>query len=310
MLLTPYWLLKHDATWALEEVKQTLLKIPQQSCLLTDMGDFPVNPLVLLGVGSSFAFSGLFYHLHKEKKEELKKLKEIPIFKPDQHLVKVLKASPHRRLQYVAVEGLVQADGEPLASQFVPRCYGVIQKITVEEHWKFWNSLTKTWSTRTMNRKESNNSVPFGLVSPGAYINDLYVKVQNPLEASGCYLDRVYFKVRRAEKGLADMVINGINGEEPVAIEESEELLRVGSILTGYGEVVLEGGQVMSLRAPQDGRKFILVPTDHKSFMDRHEGTASMWKTLAAITGITGTAILAKVICGYVGNQDGKSKKA
>lgn len=41
----------------------------------TDMGDLPVNPLVLLGVGSSFAFSGLFYHLYQEKKKELKKLK-------------------------------------------------------------------------------------------------------------------------------------------------------------------------------------------------------------------------------------------
>lgn len=43
--------------------------------LHTDMGDFSVNPLVLIGVGSSFAFSGLFYHLYQEKKKELMKLK-------------------------------------------------------------------------------------------------------------------------------------------------------------------------------------------------------------------------------------------
>ncbi|KAK9539360.1 hypothetical protein VZT92_004470 [Zoarces viviparus] len=153
------------------------------------MADIPINPLVVIGVGSSFAFSGLFYHLYQEKKKELEKLKEIPVFKPDQHLLRVLRATPHKRLQYVAVEGLVQADGEPLASHFVPRCFGVIQKIAVEEHWKYWNSLTKTWNSRTMNRKETNNSVPFSLVSPG-YMSDLYVKIQNPLEASGCYLDR------------------------------------------------------------------------------------------------------------------------
>lgn len=272
------------------------------------MSDLPVNPLVLIGIGSSFAFSGLFYKLYKEKKEELKKLKEIPIFKPDQHLVKILRASPHKRLQYVAVEGLVQADGEPLASQFVPRCFGVIQKIAVEEHWKYWNSLTKTWNSRTMNRKETNNTVPFSLVSPGAYITDLYVKIQNPLEASGCDLERVYFKVRRAEEGLVNVMMQGINGEKPVAMEESEELLRVGSTLTGFGEVVLEGGQVMRLQAPQDGRKFILVPTDYRSFMDRHEKTASMWKALTAVTGITGASLLAKVIYGLVGKQDDKSK--
>ncbi|XP_041804757.1 mitochondrial ubiquitin ligase activator of nfkb 1-A [Chelmon rostratus] len=272
------------------------------------MGDLPVNPLLLIGVGSSFAFSGLFYHLYKEKKEELKKLKEIPNFKPDQHLVKVLKASPHKRLQYVAVEGLVQADGEPLPSQFVPRCFGVIQKIAVEEHWKYWNSLSRTWNSRTMNRKETNNAVPFSLVSPGAYITDLYVKVQNPLEASGCCLERVYFKVRRAEDGLVNMVVQGLSGEKPVAMEESEEMLRVGSTLTGFGEVVLEGGQVMRLQAPQDGRKYILVPTDYRSFLDRHERSASMWKTLTAVTGITGASVLAKIIYGLVGKQDDRSK--
>ncbi|XP_051255592.1 mitochondrial ubiquitin ligase activator of nfkb 1-A [Dicentrarchus labrax] len=268
------------------------------------MGDF----LVLIGVGSSFAFSGLFYHLYQEKTKELKKLKEIPIFKPDQHLVRVLKASPHKRLQYVAVEGLVQADGEPLASQFVPRCFGVIQKIAVEEHWKYWNSLSKTWNSRTMNRKETNNAVPFSLVSPGAYFTDLYVKVQNPLEASGCYLERVYFKVRRAEEGLINVVVQGFSGEKPVAMEESEELLRVGSTLTGFGEVVLEGGQVMRLQAPQDGRKYILVPTDYRSFLDRHERTASMWKALTAFTGITGVCLLAGVIRGMMGKQDDRSK--
>ncbi|KAM6989364.1 mitochondrial ubiquitin ligase activator of nfkb 1-A [Tautogolabrus adspersus] len=272
------------------------------------MGDFPVNALVVIGVGSSFAFSSLFYHLYQEKKKELVKLKEIPVFKPDRHLVQVLKSSPLRRLQYVAVEGLVRADGEPLASQFVPRCFGVIQKISVEETWKYWNSLSRTWNSRTMNKKETNNSVPFSLVSPGAYINDLFVKVQNPLEASGDYLERVYFKVRRAEEGLVDVVLQGISGEKPSTMEESEELLREGSILTGFGEVVLEGGQVMRLQAPQDGRKFILVPTDHRSFLDRHERSASMWKTLAAVTGITGASILAKVIYGMVGKQDDRSK--
>ncbi|XP_041659867.1 mitochondrial ubiquitin ligase activator of nfkb 1-A [Cheilinus undulatus] len=272
------------------------------------MGDFPVNPLVMVGIGSSFAFSSLFYHLYQEKKKELVKLKEIPVFKPDRHLVQVLKSSQQKRLRYVAVEGLVQADGEPLASQFVPRSFGVIQKISVEETWKYWNSLTRTWNSRTMNKKETNNSVPFSLVSPGAYINDYFVKVQNPLQASGDFLERVYFKVRRAEEGLVDVVVQGLSGEKPVAMEEREELLRVGSTLTGFGEVVLEGGKTMRLQAPQDGRKFILIPSDHKSFMDRHESAASMWKTLSAVTGITGATILVKVLYDLVGKQDDRSK--
>lgn len=150
--------------------------------------------------------------------------------------------------------------------------------------------------------------MPFSLVSPGVYISDLYVKVQNPLEASGSYMDRIYHRVRRAEEGLVNVMLQGLNGEKPVAMEESEELLRVGSTLTGFGEVVLEGGQVMRLQAPQDGREYVLVPTDYRSFIDRHERSASMWKTLTAVTGITGASLLAGVIYNLVGKKDDRSQ--
>lgn len=271
------------------------------------MSDFIMSPFVWVGIGSSFAFSGLFYRLYQDKKNELEKIKEIPIFKPDQYLMSTLRASPHRRLQYVAVEGMVQADGEPIASQYVPRCFGVIQKIAVEEHWKYWNSFTRTWNSRTMNKKETNNSVPFSLVSPRAYINDLRIKVHEPLEASGDFLERVYHKIKHAQEDMVNIVLQGISGEKPGALEEKEEILKVGSMLTGFGEVVLEGGEVIRLQAPKDGRKYILVPGDYRSFMDRHESSAQMWKTLTALTGITGSTLLAAVIYNIFGDQDKRS---
>lgn len=159
-----------------------------------------------------------------------------------------------------------------------------------------------------MNRKESNNAVPFSLVTPGAYIADLYVKVQNPLEASGCFLERVHYKYRRAEEGLVDLMVQGLSGERPMGMAESEELLRVGSTLTGFGEVVLEGGQVMRLQAPQDGRKYILVSTDHRSLIDRHESSAGMWKTLTAVSGMTGASLLASIVYRWVGKQGDRSE--
>uniref|UniRef100_A0A3P9QDM7 RING-type E3 ubiquitin transferase n=1 Tax=Poecilia reticulata TaxID=8081 RepID=A0A3P9QDM7_POERE len=304
------------------------------------MGDSSPHPLVLIGMGTSIAFSGLFYNLYRGKKEEIKLLKKIPVFKPDDHLLKVLNASSHKRLQYVAVEGrnlslllllfyffflqcevfedfqfsvclcegVVQADGEVLQSKFVPRCHGVIQKVVVEEHWKYWSHVTRTWNSRTINKNETNNSVPFSLVQPGSYIADVHVKVQNPLEASGCYMERVYSKVRRSQEGLAEMVAQGLSGEKPAAMVESEQMLRVGSSLTGFGEVVLEGGRVVSLRAPQDGRSYILLPSDYRSFMDRHEASASMWKTLTAVTGLTAASLFAAVLYKAFGKPDDRSR--
>ncbi|XP_072297129.1 mitochondrial ubiquitin ligase activator of nfkb 1-A [Eucyclogobius newberryi] len=272
------------------------------------MSDFTANPFVWVGIGCSFTFSGLFFRLYQDKKKELEKLKEIPVFKPGPLLVGVLTASPHKRLQYVAVEGMVQADGEPIASQYVPQCSGVIQRIVVEERWKYWNSFTRTWNSRTMNKKETNNMVPFSLVDPRAFINNFYIKVHKPLEASGDFMERVYHKMKRAEEDVVNIVLQSISGEKPGALVVEEEMLKVGSTLTGFGEVILEGGQVMRLQAPQDGRKYILVPGDYRSFMDRHESSASMWKTLTALTGITGATVLAAVIYSAVGDQDRRSK--
>lgn len=163
-------------------------------------------------------------------------------------------------------------------------------------------------NSRTRNKTEKKNTVPFSLVSPGAYFTDTCVKVQNPLEACGSYLERVHVKVRRAEEGLVDLVVQGISGEKPVSKVESEELLRVGSTLTGFGEVVMEGGRVMRLQAPMDGRSFVLVSSDHRSFLDRHERSGSMWKKLTAVSGITGASLLAGVIYRVLGKEGERSK--
>lgn len=148
--------------------------------------------------------------------------------------------------------------------------------------------------------------MPFSLVKRGLFISDLHVKVQNPLEASGSYLERVHYRFRAAKDGLLNVVLQGISGERPEKLEESEELLRVGTAVTGFGEVVLEHGDSMRLQAPRDGREYILISSDHRSFMERHEATANMWKVLAAASGILGTCLLASLLKGSGGRQDSK----
>lgn len=152
--------------------------------------------------------------------------------------------------------------------------------------------------------------MPFSLVSPGAYFTDVHVKVHNPLDACGSHLERVHFKVRRAEEGLVDLVVQGISGEKPVSKVESEELLLVGSTLTGFGEVVMEGGGAARLQAPKDGRRFVLVSGDHRSLVDRQERSAGLWKMLTAASGIAGASLVAGVLYGAMGKEGERSKKA
>lgn len=267
------------------------------------MSDHLLNPLTVICAGSCFAFSGLFYKLYSDKRQEVQKLKEIPNFQADHHLLRILNASSNKRLHYVAVEGLVQAIGEPISSQYVPRCHGVIQKITVNEHWKYWNSVLKTWVSKKVNKQQTTNTVPFSLVQPGSYISEVSVRVDSPLEARGDYLEQMHKRLRQAKEGLMDAVMGELSGEKPVALEEREELLRVGSALTAFGELVLEQDKVMRLQPPKDGRSYIMIPSDYKSFIQRHENSANMWKSLTALFGITGFALIGGFIHGVV-NKD------
>ncbi|XP_051554014.1 mitochondrial ubiquitin ligase activator of nfkb 1-A-like [Myxocyprinus asiaticus] len=264
-----------------------------------------LNPLTVISTGSCFAFSGLFYKLYSDKRQEIEKLKEIPNFQPDHHLLRILNASPNKKLHYVAVEGLVQAIGEPISSQYVPRCHGVIQKISVHEHWKYWNSYLQSWVSKKVNKKQTTNTVPFSLVLAGSYISDVSVRIDSPLEASGVYMEQVHRRLRHAKEGLVDIVVQELSGEKPVAQEEQEELLRVGASLTGFGELVLEQDKVMRLQPPKDGRSYVLIPSDYKSFIQRHESSASMWKGLTALFGITGFTLLA----GFIHSAISKDKK-
>jgi len=157
-------------------------------------------------------------------------------------------------------------------------------------------------------------------VEPGGYTytstttgggDDVYVKVQNPLEATGLELDRVHYRVRRAaEAGLPGAVLQGLSGERAVAKEETEELLKVGATVTCFGELVLEEesktGSVMRLQAPRDGRPYVLVATDHRSYVARHQSSASMWKSLAVACAAVGGTVLAGTVYGLLRKRDDK----
>ncbi|KAK1162452.1 mitochondrial ubiquitin ligase activator of nfkb 1-A [Acipenser oxyrinchus oxyrinchus] len=261
------------------------------------MSDSPVSPLTLICVGSSFAFSGLFYHLYQQKRQEIHKIEKIPKVQLNKDLIKILAASHRKRLGYAVIEGIVQPEGEPLASQYVPRCFGVIQKVIVREHKKVWNSITNSWNDRTQNSKESTNTVPFSLVPRGGDGGDgVSVQVVSPLEASNLCLEPVYRRLRKAQEGFVDYIAQGLSGEKPVGLQETEEMLRVGATLTGFGELVLEPGRVLKLQPPRDGQEYLLLLSDYKSFLQQHQKSLSMWKVLTALFGLAGATLLAYIL--------------
>lgn len=150
--------------------------------------------------------------------------------------------------------------------------------------------------SKKVNKQQTTNTVPFTLVQPGSFISDVCVRVDTPLEASGDFLQQVHRRVRSAKEGLVDAVLGEISGEKPIALEEQEDLLRVGVPLTAFGELVLEQEKIMRIQPPKDGRSFVLIPSDYNSFIQRHQNSATMWKGLTVLFGATGFTLLAGFI--------------
>uniref|UniRef100_A0A8C4RW69 RING-type E3 ubiquitin transferase n=1 Tax=Erpetoichthys calabaricus TaxID=27687 RepID=A0A8C4RW69_ERPCA len=250
------------------------------------MGDSMYSSMRLISIGGSFALSGLFYHLYTKKLGELQKLKEIPRIELNEDLIKTLDSSHQKCLQYVALEGIVKPDGESLASQFVPRCFGVIQRIIIQDCLNFeTHTLQMHWQTST-------NKLPFSLVPVSGYDPGISVHVDSPLSASVLSLEPVYCYIRKAKMAFTDYFVLELNGQKPWWLEEKEEMLKVGSTLTGFGELILDSNRMLRLRPPQDGQKYLLIISDYRSYLQHQESSVTVWKVLTGVFGLLGVALL------------------
>ncbi|NXX85231.1 MUL1A ligase, partial [Urocolius indicus] len=133
----------------------------------------PITPAELLCLGSSLAFSGLFYYLYRRKARAAAHIQEAPKLQVDDDLPALVSAADGRCLPYVALEGKEMmlwphtGTGSGLSS-FSPCCIswslgivlpakaaltshyheglqGVIQRLLLKEHRLIWNSLARSW---------------------------------------------------------------------------------------------------------------------------------------------------------------------
>ncbi|XP_010022113.1 PREDICTED: mitochondrial ubiquitin ligase activator of nfkb 1-A-like, partial [Nestor notabilis] len=124
-----------------------------------------ITPGELLCLGSSLAFSGLFYYLYRKKTRVVARIQEAPKLQVDDDLPALVSAADGRCLPYVALEGIVLPARAALTSHY-HGLQGVIQKLLLKEHRLVWNSLARSWSESERVLSEQVYTVPFLLASP------------------------------------------------------------------------------------------------------------------------------------------------
>ncbi|XP_041660306.1 mitochondrial ubiquitin ligase activator of nfkb 1-A [Cheilinus undulatus] len=252
------------------------------------MDGFPLTFTEAVCLGASLSLTGICYYLYRKSRKTLDQLDDAPHFNIDSKLGDILKATPGACLQYAVIEGPVQPIGEPLKSHFHKDLVGVLQKFKLTEHRLVWNGLSRTWTDSERVLHQRVNSVAFLISGP----DETTVRILNPLQALGHYMEITYEKFHQVTYGLGDIVGQYLSGEKLKGQLETEEMLKVGANLTCVGELILDTDGTLNLRPPSNGSLYFLSTTDFDTLRGEQESSAVLWKVLAIISALAGAAVL------------------
>ncbi|XP_062987921.1 mitochondrial ubiquitin ligase activator of nfkb 1-A-like [Elgaria multicarinata webbii] len=260
------------------------------------MDNLPLTPGELICLGSSLAFSGLFYYLHRKKAKVMAKIQEAPKLQVSASLPSILSATGSGCLQYVAIEGVVQPADVALTSPYHQELQGVIERLVLKEHRLIWNSLARSWTDSERVVLEQVHSVPFVLANPSGKAAG-QVSVESPFQASELPLEMVYERFQQTSHGFKDLLSHYLSGEKPKGFLETEEMLLVGSSLTGLGELVLHPDGSLHLQPPADGTGYFLSRGDWQTLLADMQSVSSLWKWAALLCGLAATAVAFRALC-------------
>ncbi|XP_065552555.1 mitochondrial ubiquitin ligase activator of NFKB 1 [Lathamus discolor] len=242
-------------------------------------------------LAASTALTALVCSVYRHRARVARGLEGARRVRLDGDLRAVLLEAPGRCVPYAVIEGVVQSVKETLSSQFVENCKGVVQRLTLQEHKMVWNRTTHLWNDYEKIIHQRTNTAPFDLVPAEEVAGSITVRVMKPLDAAELSLETVYEKFHPSVQSFTDVIGHYISGERPKGIQETEQMLKVGTALTGVGELVLDNATI-KLQPPKQGMPYYLSAMDFDSLLHRQESSVRFWKILTVVFGFATCAIL------------------
>ncbi|XP_018432028.1 PREDICTED: mitochondrial ubiquitin ligase activator of nfkb 1-A-like [Nanorana parkeri] len=238
--------------------------------------------------GSSLAFTSLFYYLYRRQRAAVCRIQAAPRLQVSADLRRLMETT--REMSYVALEGRVEAVGNAISSENHPHLQAVIQKHQMVEHRLFWNSLTSSWSEYVRVIYERVKEIPFQLCPLEG--DEVSVLVCDPQNASGLTLQIVHEKFNAASLNLSELLGHYFSGEKPTGLLETEEILPVGTILTGVGKLTLNHKGEMTLEPPENGSTYFLSLSGYEDILHQQESLAKIWRGAALFFGALGAVVV------------------
>ncbi|XP_053136555.1 mitochondrial ubiquitin ligase activator of NFKB 1 [Hemicordylus capensis] len=253
-----------------------------------DAAGRPSTGQVIL-LATSSAVTAILYAIYRQKSKAVHSLKGAKKVTLDQDLRNMLMEAPGRCVPYAVIEGVVRSIKETLNSQFVENCKGVVQRLTLQEHKMVWNRTTHLWNDYAKLIHQRTNTTAFDLV-PQEGGADVAVRVMKPLDATELSLETVYEKFHPSVQTFTDVIGHYISGERPKGIQETEAMLKVGTVLTGVGELILDNATIR-IQPPKQGMRYYLSALDFDALLQKQESSVRLWKVLVLLFGFATCAI-------------------
>ncbi|GLH00359.1 Mitochondrial E3 ubiquitin protein ligase 1, partial [Gryllus bimaculatus] len=210
-------------------------------------------------------------------------IKEMPeVLDVGPQLEQLVAKQPEKQLPYVAVRGSVKALGSPLHSLGAPDVPAVIQKLTCKEH-------VVADQERTL--QETVNSVPFALTGH----KGTRVEVVDALAAEVLDLETVVDHFEPSAPGLVDHLWGFFTGVRQRGLQNTEDVLREGALLTGVGTLTLVPSDPkgdLHLVPPADGAPFFLTAMSLHTLARHLDREKRMYKWLAVTFGAVGLILV------------------
>ncbi|KAH0624298.1 hypothetical protein JD844_007998 [Phrynosoma platyrhinos] len=225
------------------------------------------------------------------------KIQEAPKLQVSADLPSILSATDSSCLNYVVIEGVVQPADASLTSPYHRELQGVIERLMLKEHRLIWNSLARSWTDSERVVLEQIHTVPFVLASPSGKAAGGQVSVESPLDAISLPLETVYERFQQTSPGFKDLLGHYLSGEKPKGFLETEEMLLVGSSLTGIGQLTLHPDGSLHLQPPDDGSSYFLCLGDWQTLLADLQSVRSFWKWATLVCGLVASAAILRALC-------------
>lgn len=116
------------------------------------------------------------------------------------------------------------------------------------------------------------------------------------MEAAELSLETVYEKFHPSVQSFPDVIGHFLSGERPKGLRETEAMLKVGSALTGVGELVLDSRHAVKLQPPKAGLRYYLSGLGFDALLRKQEASVRLWRILTLLFGTATCAVLAVLL--------------